>query len=52
VEEQVASGWASESDIQGYIKIVLAEVIKMAGLANVINFTNELSVFQMRYRDF
>ena len=40
--------WASESDIQGFVKIVLQGAIREAGLQGKLHCFNELSVFELR----
>jgi hypothetical protein len=40
--------WGSESDIQGFVKIVLTDAIFAVGLKNRLHCFNELSVFSIR----
>jgi hypothetical protein len=50
LEQEIASGWSSESQIQTYVHVVLSEIIEMAGLGGVISCQNEMSVYEIRYR--
>ena len=40
--------WATESDIQGYVKLVVSDIIAATGLADTLECFNELSVFKFR----
>jgi hypothetical protein len=45
--EQTLS-WGSESDIQGYVKLVIRDVITAAGLEGEVSCMNELCIFRIR----
>ena len=40
--------WASESDIQGYVKLVIHDAITAAGLEGKVSCMNELGIFRIR----
>ena len=47
-ERNEALSWGSESDIQGFVKLAMSKVIRMAGLASQIKCLNELGIFRSR----
>mmetsp|Transcript_521 Transcript_521/g.739 ORF Transcript_521/g.739 Transcript_521/m.739 type:complete len:510 (+) Transcript_521:622-2151(+) len=40
--------WATESDIQGFVKLVINDAIAAAGLENELSCFNELGIFRLR----
>lgn len=40
--------WATESDIQGYVKLVIRDAITAAGLDTELTCFNELGIFRLR----
>ena len=45
---RMLSAWATESDVQGFVKIVLQDAIEAAGLSQRLTCYNEMSIFKLR----